>query len=67
MNYGASSNFNLPYPNYSSTNFNANPMSSTSVTLCNLCKGSGYYINNGMNIPCQCGQFNPNLNYNYNH
>ena len=68
MSYGnynmpGGQNFNNPYPG--GQNFN-NPIQGNYIPLCNLCKGSGYYINNGMNIPCKCGQPNPDINYNYN-
>jgi hypothetical protein len=34
-----------PYPNIN-TNYNPG--------ICNLCRGAGSYISNGVNVPCQC-------------
>ena len=56
MNY----NYGNPYPNPNPNNYNMYPQNenlnafSNPVPLCNLCKGSGFYLMNGMNMPCQC-------------
>jgi hypothetical protein len=78
MNYN---NPNYIYPNLDTNfnqNFNANLNASNqnfnAVPICSVCKGTGFYILNGTNVPCQCPPYTSStyqpqntMNYNMNY